>query len=135
MRRDEIELLAPAGSYEGFEAAIGAGADAVYVGGAAFGARAYAKNFGEEELLRAIDTAHIHGNRPGLITLSVIITYLRILFAKINSHDQITNFVHLFLPVSGQSVPALLSRSQTSSSHTVPGEDTSSPVKTLLSFY
>ena len=34
------ELLAPAGSYEGFEAAIGAGADAVYVGGAAFGARA-----------------------------------------------------------------------------------------------
>lgn len=50
MRREEIELLAPAGSYEGFEAAIGAGADAVYVGGAAFGARAYAKNFGEEEL-------------------------------------------------------------------------------------
>ncbi|URW85267.1 hypothetical protein M5E86_15650 [Blautia wexlerae] len=33
MRREEIELLAPAGSYEGFEAAIGAGADAVYVGG------------------------------------------------------------------------------------------------------
>ena len=63
MRREEIELLAPAGSYEGFEAAIGAGADAVYVGGAAFGARAYAKNFGEEELLRAIDTAHIHGKK------------------------------------------------------------------------
>lgn len=63
MRRDEIELLAPAGSYEGFEAALGAGADAVYVGGAAFGARAYAKNFGEEELLRAIDTAHIHGKK------------------------------------------------------------------------
>ena len=63
MRREEIELLAPAGSYEGFEAAIGAGADAVYVGGAAFGARAYAKNFGEEELLRAIDTAHIHGRK------------------------------------------------------------------------
>ena len=34
------ELLAPAGSYEGFEAALGAGADAVYVGGAMFGARA-----------------------------------------------------------------------------------------------
>ena len=63
MKREEIELLAPAGSYEGFEAAIGAGADAVYVGGAAFGARAYAKNFGEEELLRAIDTAHIHGKK------------------------------------------------------------------------
>ena len=63
MKREEIELLAPAGSYEGFEAAIGAGADAVYVGGAAFGARAYAKNFGEEELLRAIDTAHLHGKK------------------------------------------------------------------------
>lgn len=63
MKERQIELLAPAGSYEGFEAALGAGADAVYVGGAAFGARAYAKNFGEEELLRAIDTAHIHGKK------------------------------------------------------------------------
>ena len=41
----EIELLAPAGSYEAFEAALGAGADAVYVGGPDFGARAYARNF------------------------------------------------------------------------------------------
>ena len=57
------ELLAPAGSYEGFEAALGAGADAVYVGGAMFGARAYAQNFDKEELLRAIDTAHLHGKK------------------------------------------------------------------------
>ena len=57
------ELLAPAGSYEGFEAALGAGADAVYVGGSAFGARAYARNFTDEELLRAIDMAHIHGRK------------------------------------------------------------------------
>ena len=63
MNKNQIELLAPAGSYEGFEAAIGAGADAVYVGGAAFGARAYAKNFQEEELLQAIDVAHIHGKK------------------------------------------------------------------------
>ena len=56
-----VELLAPAGSYEAFEAALGAGADAVYVGGSAFGARAYAKNFEEEELLRAIDTAMFMG--------------------------------------------------------------------------
>ncbi len=61
--QQKIELLAPAGSYEAFEAAIGAGADAVYVGGAAFGARAYAQNFSEEELLLAIDTAHIHGKK------------------------------------------------------------------------
>ncbi|MFR2215235.1 MAG: hypothetical protein ACLS61_16225 [Ruminococcus sp.] len=33
MNQNNIELLAPAGSYEGFEAALGAGADAVYVGG------------------------------------------------------------------------------------------------------
>lgn len=59
----ELEVLSPAGSYEGFEAALAAGADAVYVGGAMFGARAYAKNFQEEELLRAIDTAHIHGKK------------------------------------------------------------------------
>lgn len=63
MNKNQIELLAPAGSYEGFEAAIGAGADAVYVGGPVFGARAYAKNFQEEELLQAIDTAHIHGKK------------------------------------------------------------------------
>ena len=44
MNPNNIELLAPAGSYEGFEAALGAGADAVYVGGAMFGARAYAQN-------------------------------------------------------------------------------------------
>lgn len=63
LKKEKIELLSPAGSYEGFEAAIGAGADAVYVGGAAFGARAYARNFSREELVRAIRTAHIHGKK------------------------------------------------------------------------
>ena len=46
-----FELLAPAGSLEIFKAVIAAGADAVYVGGDLFGARAYANNFSEEELL------------------------------------------------------------------------------------
>lgn len=72
MKERTIELLAPAGSYEGFEAAIGAGADAVYVGGAAFGARAYAKNFQQEELLRAIDTAHIH-NKKLYLTVNTLL--------------------------------------------------------------
>lgn len=58
-----VEILAPAGSYESFQAAICAGADAVYAGGARFGARAYALNFTEEELLKAIDYAHLHGRR------------------------------------------------------------------------
>ncbi len=59
----KAELLSPAGSYEGFLAAIGAGADAVYCGGSLFGARAYAKNFEKEELLKAIRIAHIHGRK------------------------------------------------------------------------
>lgn len=59
----QVEILAPAGSLESLKAAVCAGADAVYVGGARFGARAYAKNLSEEELLRAIDYVHIHGRR------------------------------------------------------------------------
>ena len=46
-----FELLAPAGSLDIFRAVIHAGADAVYVGGDFFGARAYARNFSKEELL------------------------------------------------------------------------------------
>ena len=55
------ELLSPAGSLEAFEAAIDGGADAIYVGGASFNARANAKNFGEEELRRAVRLAHLYG--------------------------------------------------------------------------
>lgn len=62
-RYQNIELLAPAGSMETFQAVIHAGADAVYLGGGRFGARAYANNFTEEELLLAIDYAHIHGRK------------------------------------------------------------------------
>lgn len=63
IEKKEIEILAPAGSFETFQAVIRAGADAVYLGGNRFGARAYANNFDEEELLRAIDYAHIHGRQ------------------------------------------------------------------------
>ena len=59
----KFELLAPAGSYEILKAVIEAGADAVYVGGNRFGARAYANNFTEEELLDAIDYVHLRGKR------------------------------------------------------------------------
>lgn len=57
------ELLAPAGSIEGLSAVIAAGADAVYIGGAKFGARAYAENPAEDDLLRGIDYAHLRGVR------------------------------------------------------------------------
>lgn len=59
----ELELLAPAGSLKTLKAVIHAGADAVYLGGTMFGARAYANNFNEEELLEAIRFGHIHGRK------------------------------------------------------------------------
>lgn len=57
------ELLAPAGNYETFVAAINAGADAVYLGGQKFGARAFADNFTDEEVIRAITYAHLYGKK------------------------------------------------------------------------
>ena len=59
----KCELLAPAGSIEAFRAALTEGADAVYIGGGRFGARAYADNPDDGELLQAIDQAHLLGRR------------------------------------------------------------------------
>lgn len=58
-----MELLAPAGNMDGFCGAVNAGCDAVYLGGPAYGARAYADNFTEEELREVIRTAHLNGVR------------------------------------------------------------------------
>ena len=55
------EILAPAGSVESFHAAIRAQADAIYLGGNRFSARAFAGNFNDAELLQLIDYAHLHG--------------------------------------------------------------------------
>lgn len=63
MNKPQAELLAPAGSLATLKAVAVAGADAVYAGGVRFGARAYAGNLTEEELLYAIDYLHIHGKR------------------------------------------------------------------------
>lgn len=57
----KVELLAPAGNFEALTGAVNAGADAVYLGGEKFGARAYADNFTCEELCRGIDLAHLFG--------------------------------------------------------------------------
>ncbi len=57
------ELLAPAGNLECLYAAVAAGADAVYIGGKSFGARAYAKNFDSDELRTAVNYCHLHGVR------------------------------------------------------------------------
>lgn len=58
-----VEILSPAGSYESLMAAIAAGADAVYIGGTKFGARAYADNLDEETMLQVIDYVHLHGRK------------------------------------------------------------------------
>lgn len=60
---DHTEILAPAGSFETMRAAYKAGADAVYIGGMLFGARAYADNADTKEMLQAIDYAHLHRRR------------------------------------------------------------------------
>ena len=63
IQQKTFELLAPAGSLAIFKAVVAAGADAIYVGGSQFGARAYADNFSDDELIEALDYAHLYGRR------------------------------------------------------------------------
>ncbi len=57
------EILAPCGNMDALRAAVAAGADACYLAGNSFGARAYAANFSDSELLEAIDFAHLHSTK------------------------------------------------------------------------
>lgn len=68
----KIELLAPAASFVGMKAVINAGADAVYMGGYKFGARAYADNFDKEEMIEAIRYAHLHNVKVHLTVNTVL---------------------------------------------------------------
>lgn len=68
----KVELLAPCGSIEALKAAIINGADAVYLGGKQFGARAYASNFTNEELIKAIELAHLY-NVKVYVTVNTLI--------------------------------------------------------------
>ena len=61
--KKQVEILAPAGSYDSLVAAIAAGADAVYIGGTRFGARAYADNLDVDAMCKAIDYVHLHGRK------------------------------------------------------------------------
>lgn len=74
MKRKTVlpELLAPAGSPDALTAAINAGADAVYLGAASFGARAYARNFDRNELESGIAYAHLCGKKV-YVTLNTLI--------------------------------------------------------------
>lgn len=78
------EILAPAGTYETMIAAFNAGADAVYVGGEKFGARAFAGNFLEKELLKAINYAHFFGKKLYL-TINTLI--------KESEFDELYDFI------------------------------------------
>lgn len=68
----KVELLAPGGSFDSVIAAINAGADAVYTGGAMFGARAGADNLTTEQLIEALDYAHIH-NKKLYLTVNTLL--------------------------------------------------------------
>ena len=68
----EVELLAPVGSFEALKAAVQNGANAVYLGGKDFSARASANNFDREELKEAVKYAHIRGVRVFVTTNTLI---------------------------------------------------------------
>lgn len=70
--KNNIEILAPAGSLDTLYAGINAGADAIYIGGTKFGARAYADNPDEYNLLQAIDYVHFN-NRKIYLTVNTLI--------------------------------------------------------------
>ena len=70
--KNRVELLAPAGNYEAFLGAVNAGADAVYMGGDKFGARAYADNFSADKICQAIHTAHFMGKKIYLTVNTLI---------------------------------------------------------------
>ncbi len=108
----KIEILAPAASYEGMQAAMNAGCDAVYIGGRSFGARAFAKNPDDETMLRAIDEAHIRDKRLYL-TVNTLLKeeelmddlynyldkfYLQGLDAVIVQDIGVMNFIHRHFP-------------------------------------
>ena len=68
-----IELLSPAGNFDCLKAAVSNGADAVYLGGKNFSARAFANNFDEKQLIEAVRYAHLHDVRV-FVTLNTLLT-------------------------------------------------------------
>lgn len=87
MISNKVELLAPAGNYDSFIGAINAGADAIYVGGNKFSARAFAENFDTDTLCACIRYAHLFGVRVYL-TLNTLI--------KESEFHEIYNYVKPF---------------------------------------
>ena len=78
----KIELLAPAGNMEALKAAVQAGCDAVYIGGQHFGARAFSKNFSNEEIVEAIKYAHLYGVKVYITVNTLMFTQLLVLIQR-----------------------------------------------------
>lgn len=83
------ELLAPAGNWESLVAAIEAGCDAVYLSGKLYGARSYAGNFDNEEIICALNYAHKYG-------VKIYITVNTIIYeSEVNNFIEYVNFLYV----------------------------------------
>lgn len=83
-----IELLAPAGNMDNLIAAVEAGCDAVYLGGKNFGARAFSKNFNDDEIIKAINYCHLYG-------VKVYVTVNTIIYEnEVNEFTEYIDFLH-----------------------------------------
>ena len=92
----KIELLAPAGDFESLKAAVQAGCDAVYLGGKSFGARAFSKNFDNEEMIKAIEYAHKYG-------VKLYVTCNTLIY-----DDEVNNFINYIDFLHKNNVDAIL---------------------------
>ena len=92
MMKKEFELLAPAGSFEILKAVIEAGADAVYCAGKFFGARSYAGNFSNEEIIEAAEYVHLRFKK-------IYITVNTLIFESEFTADKNTTTVIGKLPI------------------------------------
>ncbi len=88
MQDSKIELLAPAGSFESLTAAINSGADAVYLGGTLFSARAFADNFSNEELIQAVNYCKVHGVKI-YVTINILMKN-----EELNDVSEFLSFLH-----------------------------------------
>ena len=85
---NKIELLAPAGNMSSLRAAVMAGCDAVYLGGSHFGARAFSKNFNNDEIIEAINYCHLYG-------VKVYVTVNTLIYEnEVNSFLEYIEFLH-----------------------------------------
>ena len=84
----KIELLAPVGNMDSLKASVMAGCDAVYLGGKNFGARAFSKNFTNDEIVEAINYCHLYG-------VKVYVTVNTLIYEnEVNSFLEYVEFLH-----------------------------------------